>query len=63
VRHRLFPRFPYFDARFKPRIHEGQNEASRAKFLTGHMASADEDGVCQRVMITANRIECVVEVG
>lgn len=37
-------------------------EASRAKFLIGHMTNADEDGVCRRVMIAANRIECVVEV-
>lgn len=37
-------------------------EASRAKFLIGHMAAADEDGVCRRVMIAANRIECAVEV-
>jgi hypothetical protein len=36
-------------------------EASRAKFLIGHMANADEDGVCRRVMIATHRIECVVE--
>lgn len=36
-------------------------EASRAKFLIGHMTNADEDGVCRRVMIAANRIECIVE--
>lgn len=37
-------------------------EASCAKFLIGHMTNADEDGVCRRVMIAANRIECIVEV-
>lgn len=36
-------------------------EASRAKFLIGHMVNADEDGVCRRVMIATNRIESVVE--
>lgn len=38
-------------------------EASRSKFLIGHMATADEDGVCRRVMIATYRIECVVETG
>lgn len=37
-------------------------EASRERFLIGHMTNADEDGVYRRVMIAANRIECVVEV-
>lgn len=36
-------------------------EASRAKFLIGHMTNADEDGVCRRVMIATYRIECIVE--
>ena len=36
-------------------------EASRAKFVIGHMTKADEDGVCRRVMIATYRIECVVE--
>lgn len=36
-------------------------EASRAKFLIGHMTNADEDGVCRRVMIATCRIECAVE--
>lgn len=36
-------------------------EASRAKFLIGHMTNADEDGVCRRVMIATYRIESVVE--
>ncbi len=38
-------------------------EASRAKFLSGHMTVADEDGVCRRVMIAACRIQCVIEAG
>lgn len=38
-------------------------EASRAKFLVGHMAAADEEGVCRRVMIATSRIQCVVEAG
>lgn len=36
-------------------------EASRAKFLIGHMTNADEDGVRRRVMIATCRIECAVE--
>ena len=36
-------------------------EASRAKFLIGHMTNADQDGVCRRVMIATCRIECAVE--
>jgi hypothetical protein len=38
-------------------------EASRAKFLAGHMTVADEDGVCRRVMIATCRIQCVIEGG
>jgi hypothetical protein len=36
-------------------------EASRAKFLAGHMTEPDEDGVCRRVMIATCRIQCVIE--
>lgn len=36
-------------------------EASRARFLAGHMAEPDEHGVCRRVMIATSRILCVVE--
>jgi hypothetical protein len=36
-------------------------QASRAKFLAGHMAEADEDGVCRRVMIATCRIQCAIE--
>ena len=38
-------------------------EASRAKFLIGHMTKPDEDGVCRGVMIAASRIQCAIEVG
>lgn len=44
-------------------IDELAAEASRAKFLIGHMTEADGDGVCRRVMISTFRIECVVEAG
>lgn len=37
------------------------DRAAHAKFLAGHMASPDEDGVCRRVMIATCRIQCVVE--
>jgi hypothetical protein len=38
-------------------------EASRAKFLAGHMVEPDGDGVCRRVMIATGRIQCVIEAG
>lgn len=37
-------------------------EASRVKFLIGHMTEPDEDGVCRRVMIATARIQSVVEI-
>lgn len=43
-------------------IEEFMVEASYAKFLVGHITTADEDGACRRVMISTYRIECVVEV-
>ncbi|MEP7221903.1 MAG: hypothetical protein ABI673_04450 [Novosphingobium sp.] len=36
-------------------------EASRVRFLSGHMTEADEHGVCPGVMIQTNRIQCVFE--
>ena len=36
-------------------------EASRAKFLAGHMTTPDEDGVCRGVMIATGRIQCVFQ--
>ena len=42
-------------------IDELVEKASRAKFLAGTMAEADEDGVCRRVMIATNRIQCALE--
>ena len=38
-------------------------EASRTKFLIGHMTKPDEDGVCRGVLIAASRIQCAIEVG
>lgn len=43
-------------------IDELASEASHTRFLAGHMADADEEGVCRRVMIAAQRIQCVIEV-
>ena len=37
-------------------------EASRVKFLLGHLTKPDEDGVCRGVLIATSRIQCVVEV-
>lgn len=36
-------------------------EASRTKFLAGHMPIADDHGVCRGVMIATSRIQCVIE--
>lgn len=33
----------------------------QSRFLVGHMAMADEDGVCRRVMIATSRIQCAIE--
>lgn len=37
-------------------------EATRSKFLAGHMTEADNEGVCRGVMFATGRIQCVVEV-
>jgi len=36
-------------------------EASRARFIVGHLTTPDEQGVCRRVMIATGRIQCVIE--
>ena len=36
-------------------------EATRAKFIIGHMNKPDEDGVCRGVLIATGRIQCVIE--
>lgn len=36
-------------------------QAASARFLTGHLAEADGDGVCRRVMIATSRIQCAIE--
>lgn len=43
-------------------IDELAGEASHTRFLIGHITDADEEGVCRRVMIAAQRIQCVIEV-
>ena len=35
----------------------------QARFLIGNLTEPDEDGVCRRVMIAANRIQCAIEEG
>lgn len=35
---------------------------AQSRFLVGHLENADEEGVCRRVMIATNRIQCVIEV-
>lgn len=36
-------------------------EAGQTRYLVGHLANADEVGVCRRVMIATSRIQCVIE--
>lgn len=36
-------------------------EASTTRFLIGHLADGDEEGVCRRVMVATSRIQCAVE--
>lgn len=36
-------------------------EAMQTRFLIGHLASGDEEGVCRRVMVATSRIQCAVE--
>lgn len=38
-------------------------QASTERFLVGHLAEPDEDGVCKRVMVATSRIQCAVESG
>lgn len=37
-------------------------EASRVKFLAGHITDADNEGICRGVMFATGRISCVIEV-
>ncbi len=37
------------------------HRSATERFLVGHMAEADEDGVCRRVMIASSRIQCAIE--
>ena len=42
-------------------VDELAEQAGQTRFLIGYLASADEEGVCRRVMIATGRIQCVVE--
>lgn len=42
-------------------IDELAEQAGATRYLIGHMAAANEDGVCRRVMIPTNRIQCAIE--
>jgi hypothetical protein len=53
--HPLAIDFPYRD------LGELMAEATRAKFLAGHMPMADDYGVCRGVMVATGRLQCVVE--
>ncbi|MGB3472270.1 MAG: hypothetical protein WBA51_15760 [Erythrobacter sp.] len=37
------------------------HRSATERFLVGHMIEADEDGVCRRVMIATNRMQCAIE--
>lgn len=36
-------------------------EVGQSRFLVGHLANGDEEGVCRRVMIATSRIQCAIE--
>ncbi|KLE31088.1 hypothetical protein AAW01_12665 [Aurantiacibacter gangjinensis] len=38
------------------------DQASSSRYIVGHLAVPDEEGVCRRVMIATSRIQCAVEV-
>ena len=42
-------------------IDELAREAVTSRFLAGYMSNVDEEGVCRRVMIATNRIQCAIE--
>ena len=42
-------------------IDELSSQATTSRFLSGHMATPDEEGVCRRVMIATSRIQCAIE--
>ena len=42
-------------------IDELADQAGSARYLLGYMTSADEEGVCRRVMIATSRIQCVID--
>ena len=42
-------------------VDELAEQACQTRFLIGHLASCDEEGVCRRVMVATSRIQCAVE--
>ncbi len=36
-------------------------QAGSTRYFAGNMTEPDEDGVCRRVMIPTNRIQCAIE--
>lgn len=42
-------------------IDELVDQAAQTRFLVGHLADADGEGVCRRVMIATGRIQCAIE--
>lgn len=43
------------------RLEDVMADASRARFISGHLATADEQGVFREIMIPTGRIHCVIE--
>lgn len=42
-------------------IYALSNQASHSRFVVGHLAEPDTDGVCRPLMISTSRIECALE--
>lgn len=43
------------------RLDDVMQDASRARFISGHMATPDEHGILREIMIPTARIHCVIE--
>ncbi len=56
-------RTPFDVQLYYPRLSDVLEDASRARFISGHMIEPDEDGVCREIMIPTGRIHCIIETG
>lgn len=43
------------------RLDDVMTDASRARFISGHLTNPDEHGILREIMIPTARIHCVIE--